>query len=488
MTTYSSSSGKSKKTTNWPLAHLRHDLKTPVGHILGLSEMMMEDATHAGQTVPAELELIHQSGKRLLDLINERVNESLFDSEPADSTGTTAEPGVPEKAPILSTKEVPWEHSERETTQPGYLLIVDDDAENREVLARRLQRLNHRIETASSGLEALQLLSQKAFDLILLDIMMPGLDGYETLQWIKSEPIIANIPVVMVTALDEIDSVARCIDLGADDYLIKPYNATLLRARINASLREKWVRDRETRLKAELQENYEKLLTLEKMRDDLTGMIVHDLRTPLTSILSGLQILEGLGGLNAGQQEMLTISLDGATTLLGMINDLLDISKLESGSLKLDYETIVPNDLIQSALNQVAMLARNKKLNLVQEIEEDISSFSGDREKMRRVLVNILGNAVKFTPTGGTITIGAKRLGNEILYYVKDTGEGIPEEAFSRIFERFGQVENRKAGRKMSSGLGLTFCKMAVEAHRGRIWVESTLGIGSTFYFTVPVA
>lgn len=466
-----------------PLAHLRHDLRTPIGHILGFAEILMEDAAAAGQPASPDLECIYQSGKRLLALVDERVNESLLSGHAPVSPS----PVVRSVAP---TATYPMPSAVRASaSEQGYLLIADDNEENREILSRQLERLGHRTATVSGGAEAIALLATESFDLILLDLMMPELDGYQTLQQIKSDPAIANTPVIMVTALDEIESAARCIEMGAADYLTKPFNPTLLRARINASLRTKWARDRENQLTAELQENYEKLLAAEKMRDDLTGMIVHDLRTPLTSVLSGLMTIDSLGTLDSGQQEMLSISIHGAETLLGMINDLLDISKSEDGSLQLEYGSVTAHKLIADAQKQVALLARNRGVTLVEALEPDLPSFTGDDHKLHRALVNILGNAIKFTPTGGSITLGARRTEEgELLFSVQDTGEGIPEDAFQRIFDKFGQVENRKAGRKMSTGLGLTFCKMAVEAHGGRIWVESTMGVGSTFLFTVPLS
>jgi PAS domain S-box-containing protein len=234
---------------------------------------------------------------------------------------------------------------------------------------------------------------------------------------------------------------------------------------------------------------------LEQLRDDLTHMIVHDLRTPLTSVLSGLQTL-ALTPLDASQGELLAIAVSGGETLLGLINDLLDVAKMESGTLALDYGPVRPAELAAEALRQVALLAREKGVTL-----EDASDAGGegevpvraDREKLLRTLVNLLGNAIKFTPPGGKVTLHAETDGGEVAgtacearFSVTDTGEGIPEEALGRIFEKFGQVETRRSGRKMSTGLGLTFCRMAVEAHGGHIRVESEPGAGSTFSFTIP--
>jgi signal transduction histidine kinase len=170
-----------------------------------------------------------------------------------------------------------------------------------------------------------------------------------------------------------------------------------------------------------------------------------------------------------------------------MINDLLDVSKMESGTLELDLQDINLFVPVEEALEQVQDLIRADNQNLIVNISHDLPAMLRvDEEKLRRVLVNLLGNAIKFTPRGGDITLAANPSEEGVHFSVTDTGSGIPEEAFERIFEKFGQVEQRQNAHKMSTGLGLTFCKMAVEAHGGRIWVESELKKGSTFFFTIP--
>ena len=227
----------------------------------------------------------------------------------------------------------------------------------------------------------------------------------------------------------------------------------------------------------------------ETLRDDLTGMIVHDLRTPLTSLLSGLQALRFVGGREPAEQEILDNAIGGGETLLGMINDLLDISKWESGSLVLDRRPVPPADVIEYALAQTAPLARRNGLRVARHLPSDLPPVEADRDLLRRSLTNLLGNAVKFTPRGGIVTVSAAYDPAEgaVVFAVGDTGEGIPAHQVRRIFDKFGQVESRKAGRRMSTGLGLTFCKLVAEAHGGRIWVESKLGKGSRFLFTIPL-
>ncbi len=370
--------------------------------------------------------------------------------------------------------------------EPGTILVIEDDRMNRMMLTRSLTQAGHTVVTAEGGRQGLEMLNAQPFDVVLLDVQMPEMDGFDVLEHIRGDSVLQHIPVIMVSGLDEMANVVTCIEMGAADYIHKPFDPGLLRARIDNSLEKKRSRD-------QLQENYRQLQELERLRNNLTHMIVHDLRTPLTSITSGLQTMKLMGELNDPQTELLNMAVQGGQTLLGMIDDLLDISKMEDGSLRLEYNDLIVADLVERALQQVASLAHDKNLTLATHIASDLPPLSADEDKLRRTLVNLTGNAIKFTPEGGTITISARVLPASsisqcpaVLFSVADTGEGIPPEYFEHIFEKFGQVETRKSGRKMSTGLGLTFCKMAVEAHGGRIWVESELGKGSTFSFTIP--
>ena len=250
------------------------------------------------------------------------------------------------------------------------------------------------------------------------------------------------------------------------------------------------IHDLERQYTEGLQESYQRLQELEKLRDDLKNMIVHDLRTPLTSVITGMQTLELIGDLDGIQREMVSLAISGGELLLGMINDLLEVEKMESGAMALDSALLHAAALVDSAVRQVASLAKNEGLRLVRQVEPDLPAFQGDNTKLRRVLVNLLGNAIKFTPSGGTLTIAARLEASDqsLLFSVRDTGEGIPSEAFEHIFEKFGQVASRHGGRTMSTGLGLTFCRLAVEAHGGHIHVESVPGEGSVFSFTIPLA
>ncbi len=460
------------------MAALRHDLRTPLNQILGYAELLQEEAAEAGAPgIVPDLRRIEDAGRRLLALIGEALGGPP-EAAPPDSRDDGADGATPSEMP----EDAPGDGSR--------LLIVDDDPGNRAVLCRRLRREGHHADAAGDGRQALEMLTREGYDLVLLDVMMPEMDGYEVLRRLKADTAWRNIPVIMISALEEMDSVVRCIELGAEDYLTKPFNPVLLRARTGACLEKKRLRDREVGLFQQVQENYRRLQEMEAMRDDMTHMIVHDLRTPLTSVLAGLQTLEAVGPLEELQRECLGMALDGGRTLLGMINDLLDVSRMESGQQAMDWADVSPAEIAAGAIAQVAPLALTNGLILNSDVPADLPPVRADAEKAQRVLVNLLGNAVKFTPSGGRVTLTARHELSEsaVSFTVRDTGPGIPEEAFGRIFEKFGQVGPRPASRSLSTGLGLAFCKMAVEAHGGRIGVESRLGEGSAFSFTLPTA
>jgi signal transduction histidine kinase len=443
-------------------SQLLHDLRSPLNQIIGYSEMLSEEME--GQR-REDFMKIRAAGHRMLAVIEENFT-SIGDAE-NDREETPAESIVILQQPAVA---------------PGLLLVVDDDADNRDVLSRRLTRQGHEVTTASSGSEALQRMRETAFDLVLLDIMMPDMDGYEVLGHIKGDANLQHIPVIMISALNELQSVVRCIEAGAEDYLSKPFNPILLKARIGACLEKKRGRDRETALFEQLQANYKRLQEVEKLRDDMRNMIIHDLRTPLTAMLLGVEMLEQDGSLDTMQHELAGIAAGGGKTLLGMINDLLDVEKMEAGSTQLQYSELSAEAIVANGLGQVASLALDGHNALLTEIAASLPPFAGDEKKLTRTLVNLIANAIKFTD-GGTVTITVTQDEQSVRFAISDTGEGIPSEAFEKIFEKFGQLDSRRVG----TGLGLAFCKLAVAAHGGNINVESTLGVGSTFSFTIPL-
>ena len=476
---------------------LRDELQVPLDTVIdqcGALLIAVEDSNR--EEFLTELGRIYSSLQRLRALSQAVEIWQSADGEPSDRRESKTAP--PSAGPVsagdpLSVKNpVTYEPAPIEglrQDEPGLILVADDVELNREMLARRLTREGHRVTTAADGVQALALLEGAPFDLVLLDILMPNLDGFEVLERMRASESLRHIPVIMISALHEMDSVIRCIEIGAEDYLPKPFNPVLLRARVGASLEKKRLRDRERLLFARVQDNFERLQELEKLRDSLTHMVVHDLRTPLTSLTFGLQLISRAGPLNSNQAECLEMAMRGGENLLTMINDMLDISKMEDGALRLDRSPVPIPALIAISVHPIRELLLVENQTLETDIDSGLPALFADEDKLSRALINLLSNAHKFSPRGGNIKISVKMApsGKEVIFSVADNGEGIPPSEFDTIFEKFGQVASRKSGRKMSTGLGLTFCKLAVEAHGGHIWVDSQVGRGSTFYFSIPI-
>jgi two-component system, NtrC family, sensor histidine kinase KinB len=244
-----------------------------------------------------------------------------------------------------------------------------------------------------------------------------------------------------------------------------------------------------------------------QLRDDYTGMLVHDMRAPLTAIMNGIMMVKrGLGGpVSEKQHELLSIAHQGSQTMLEMVNLLLDIAKMEQGRLVLDLEPLSPYGLVDATLERLKSSAHSQNVELLQQLPLGLPLINADREKIVRVLQNLLDNAIKFSPSGGSVRIGAAHgpgadwniqaapptlpetlpEGEWLMFWVRDQGPGIPAQYHQRIFDKFGQVRGNKM---RGTGLGLTFCKLVVEAHHGQIWLESIEGQGSTFAFALPLA
>ncbi|MFA0760655.1 MAG: hypothetical protein HZLCBSQH_000756 [Candidatus Fervidibacterota bacterium] len=242
---------------------------------------------------------------------------------------------------------------------------------------------------------------------------------------------------------------------------------------------------------AEVQrEAAEQLRRQQELRETLTDFLVHDLRSPLTNVISGLETLKLTvqDRLSPDDAELLELSLIGAHRLLTMVNSLLDLRKMEEGKFPLYLKEFSPEDAINEAVRQVQLWAKQNGVTIRTDIAPDLPSLVADRWVLIRVLVNLLSNALKYTPSGKTITVSAQATEEGIHFAVTDEGPGIPKEYLDRIFDRFVQVEARKAGAPVGTGLGLTFCKLAVEAHGGCIWLESEVGKGTTVHFLLPFA
>jgi signal transduction histidine kinase len=375
------------------------------------------------------------------------------------------------------------------------VLIVDDEPTNLMVLEGLLSPLQYDLRQAANGSEALESVAANPPDLILLDVMMPGMSGFEVCRRLKSRPGTQFIPIVLVTALADRDSRVTGIEAGADDFITKPVDAHELRARVRSLLRIKSLHDEVegkneslNEANRELLRRYEDLRRLEVMRETLTQMIVHDLRNPLGAVLGFVRLLKRKGLVSqeeAAQHALLAIHACGQT-LMDMITAMLDVAKLEAGEMPLSPGKVDLGQVVAEVEMGMRSLLEHKRLEFHLDLPEGLPPLVADRESLRRILVNIVGNAIGFSPNAGRISVSARPEEGFLRVSVRDEGPGISSEDQGRIFEKFGQVESRQSGRKYTTGLGLTYCKMAVEAHGGRIGVESEVGAGSVFWFTLP--
>jgi signal transduction histidine kinase/HPt (histidine-containing phosphotransfer) domain-containing protein len=362
---------------------------------------------------------------------------------------------------------------------PGKILIVDDDPSNRLIARNALRPDGHHLLEASDGVEALEMLSQHSVDVVLMDVMMPRMDGFQACRVLKSQLETQKIPILLVTALDEHSDRLVGIEAGADDFILKPIDAKEVALRVSNAVRSK-------RLVDEVQNNLERLQRLEELRDGLATMLVHDMRTPLTGIAGFAKLLRdsGCGPLNPVQLRYVERIAALSAVLVEMVTTILDTSRLESDELPV---TLEEHDLVALIGEETEALAGLPGW-LVQ-VEAPLSlNIPCDAILLRRVMANLLSNAHKYSPGGETIQVAVKVRAGRVRVEVSDRGPGVPPDMRGKIFEKFAQVESGSQRHAYSSGLGLTFCKLVVEKHQGEIGVDSPEGGGSTFWFELPGA
>jgi signal transduction histidine kinase/GGDEF domain-containing protein len=372
------------------------------------------------------------------------------------------------------------------------ILVVDDEKEIREFLNKALSRLGgYHVELAGSGEEGLQKIEKNPFDLVLTDLKMPKMDGLQLIAEIaKLKP---ETLTMMMTGHGTIDSALEAMKHGASDYLMKPLNLDELMVRIRKVLDEK---QRFVSLKDyayELERANKELRKIDEIKSEFVSVASHELRTPLAAIKNAVQlILSGkTGEINENQSKFLSMAERNITRLTNILNDLLNLSRIESGKIDIKFEELnvrVPIEFVVSSLNPQA---DTKSIQLRAEMPQQLPSVYGDREKVEQILTNLLGNAIKFTPEGGEIIVSTKPLDaqeRKLAISVRDTGIGIPEDQLEKIFEKFHQVEGSLHRSVSGTGLGLAITKGLVEANYGTIWVESVIGKGSTFTFTLPIS
>ncbi|MBT3380286.1 MAG: hybrid sensor histidine kinase/response regulator [Lentisphaerae bacterium] len=360
------------------------------------------------------------------------------------------------------------------------VLVVDDTPENIDILVGIL-RDSYAVRVAGSGERALRLAAEHPPDLILLDIMMPGLDGFEVCRRLKADVALQGIPVVFISALDRVQDKVDAFASGGVDYVTKPFQPAEVEARVAVHLELR-------RKRQELAEALSQLRDLEQLRDSLVHMVIHDLRSPLTGVLGMAELLRDdlKDQLTAQQNGDFDEMLTSGSSLREMVSSVLDVSRMESGEMPLTRSASDLGPVVRDALTSLVALV--KQCHVVFDPPKQSVVADCDAEVITRVVANLVSNAIKFTPRSGEVRITADVDDGMVTVRVADTGPGIPPESCEKIFEKFGQVQGSQNRRKYSTGLGLAFCRLAVEAHGGKIGVESEVGKGSVFWFTLPAA
>jgi two-component system, sensor histidine kinase and response regulator len=369
------------------------------------------------------------------------------------------------------------------------ILVADDIPANVELLVDQLESLGYRIITAVDGPSAIGACFEHQPDLCILDVSMPAGDlgvedravGFEVCRRIKRDPRTSRIPVIFVTALNETSDRIKGIEAGGDDFLTKPHNRMVLGARVRSLLKLKAATDA-------LEDSLRKLRELEKVREDLMRMIVHDLKTPLTLVLATLEMLADgdFGAVTDRQKAAVADAETKSEDLLALIEDILEVARIEEASIKLTLVPIAPAALLAEMMHEWQHRFHQEGTVARVNVADDAPIFSGDKPLIKRVFSNLIQNAITHSANPIELQLNARATNSGVLFTVSDTGPGIPPEYHELIFRKFGQVGMQRIPRTRSSGLGLTFCKLVVEMHGGRIWVQSSGGEGSAFHIELP--
>ncbi|MEW6536094.1 MAG: ATP-binding protein [Candidatus Auribacterota bacterium] len=361
------------------------------------------------------------------------------------------------------------------------ILIVEDDFQTAEMLEMALSSQDFHCVIASCGNDAISLLDKIQPDVVLLDIGLPDIDGFDVCVQIKNRKSDNFIPVIMLTARDDTKSKVSGLYAGADDYITKPCNVMEVVARIRSMLRIKTLQD-------ELIVKNEHLNALNAVKDEFLSICTHDLRNIIMPIMEASSCMKETNMNIVQTQKMADIIHRQSKKMVGLVNSLLESFQCDYSKVSIVQQKIDLPVFLKNFINDCKVLYASSSIEFRIDIRSDVECGFFDPEKIDEVLTNLISNAVKFTPEGGAITLiidTYKEQDKELLLLaVQDTGDGIPCEELGIIFDKYVTASSNK--KKLGTGLGLSICKTIVQEHGGKIWAESKPGFGSVFYFTLP--
>jgi two-component system, sensor histidine kinase and response regulator len=365
------------------------------------------------------------------------------------------------------------------------ILVIDDNEQNRALARATLELEDYEVVLAKNGEEGLRAFGERVPDCVLLDVRMPGMDGFETCRRMRNLPRGLDVPIIFLTASRDVDTFDRAQACGADDFVTKPVQPTEMVLRVQASMKVR-------RLDATNKEYFElvrrqrdDLMRLQLQKERLSSFVVHDLKNPVSSIDLLAQLLQRDKKLPADARETAGAIRLEVASMMRLILNLLDINKSEEGQLVGSLAPLDLRALATTVVEAAQVRAQAKEVELVHDVGA-VDELTADRDLLRRVLENLLDNALRYAPKSSRISLDARVLEDEIELRVADEGQGIPAELREGIFERFVQLDSgARTAPRTGRGLGLTFCRLAIEAQGGRIYVENG-SPGAVFCIRLP--
>ena len=361
------------------------------------------------------------------------------------------------------------------------ILIAEDDDISRRMLEASLVKKGYDVVTTSDGKQAWEVMRKDdAPQMAILDWMMPEMDGVEVCRKVRAKKKRSYTYIIMLTAKGSSDDIAEALNAGSDDYIRKPFSAKELHARINVGRR---ILDLQNRL----EKTVKRLREYDKLKSDFLSMVSHELRTPIAVMRGGVSLcLDGIAGeINETQREILKDTLDNIDRLGRLVTDLLDVSKIEAGKVIMRRDSHDICKIVRKIHSSYLHEAEEKGIKLVSDLPKKEVKAYVDGDKVTQIFTNLVSNALRYTKEGGTVTIKVEDKEEEILCSVSDTGVGISKENIPKLFSKFEQFGRVEGPGYKGTGLGLTIAKGLVERHGGKIWVDSEVGKGTTFWFTL---